>query len=176
LALGRETRVKRSSWLGGAVLLAAYCAATIAGDDDSAWAIPKLPQTKGSLNNNYYPDAARRAGTEGRVLIAFDISADGRVRNPSVIWSENGAFDASALGMLKEMRFSVPADWMNTGAHRRWRLGFVFRLAPSGGQDCDFAIPTETLFVTGSRLRGGPVRAIPEIGTSRGCPKLPLPP
>src|ERR1700693_3936060 len=35
---------------------------------------------------DWYPPKARRSGLEGRVLVAFDITAAGRVRNASILW------------------------------------------------------------------------------------------
>lgn len=43
--------------------------------------LPPLKNSKGI----YYPEAAKRAGLEGKVLVAFDIVADGRVANLSII-------------------------------------------------------------------------------------------
>jgi TonB family protein len=120
----------------------------------SAWELPKLPLYQLLSHQDWYPLAARQAGLEGRVLVGFDITADGHIRNISVIWSENRVFESSAVALLKNARFTLPADWASTATSRRWRLGFVYRLAPGTCQSDQFAIPVEKVFVTGSRLTG----------------------
>jgi TonB family protein len=120
----------------------------------SAWGLPKLPLYQLLSHQDWYPLAAREASLEGRVLVGFDITADGHVRNISVIWSENGVFESSAVALLKSARFTLPADWASTATSRRWRLGFVYRLAPDTCQSDQFAIPVEKILITGSRLSG----------------------
>ena len=124
--------------------------------DTSAWALPKLPPFKLEGVRDWFPEVARRDGLEGRVLVGFDIAAQGSAKNISVIWSSTRVFESNAVGMLRTARFSVPSDWMESGGWRRWRLGFVFRLSPSCESD-EFAIPVEKVLVTGSRVIGAPV-------------------
>ena len=124
--------------------------------DTSGWELPKLPHFRPESGRDWFPDAARRMGLEGRVLVGFDISAQGRAKNVAVIWSEDRVFVPSAVEMVKGMRFDVPSDWTNEGAFRRWRLGIVYRLHPSCHSG-EFAIPVETVVITGSRLVGAPV-------------------
>lgn len=145
-----------------------FSSAIAMGDD--AWELPKLPAHDFPNDRDWYPLPARAQGVEGRVLLGFDISSDGRTKKISVIWAENGdngVLATSARQMLTVFRFRVPADWAESGAWRRWRLGFVYRLFPSG-QALDFAIPVEPVVITGSRLRGAPVRSKPAPGESGG--------
>ena len=54
-----------------------------------------------------YPDAARAAGTEGRVTVRYDIDAAGVVRNAVVVAAEPaGVFDEAALRNVRSWRFS----------------------------------------------------------------------
>lgn len=150
-----------------ACVMLVCCGAALA-DEQAAFALPRLPQIVASLTNDWYTDAARRAGLEGRVLIAFYIAPDGRAKNPSVIWAEDAVLAANALEFLKAARFKVPSDWGTEERWRRWRLGFVFRLCPSG-QSGEFAIPAETVYITGSRLPGAPVRTAPSAERPDTC-------
>ena len=53
-----------------------------------------------------YPAAAKAAGTEGHVVIRYDVTAAGTVANARVVESvPAGAFDASALAALTRWRF-----------------------------------------------------------------------
>jgi len=62
--------------------------------------LPSLKSSKGI----YYPDAAKRVGLEGKVLVAFDIVADGRVANLSIIFSDDSAFEKSAKEYMSGLR------------------------------------------------------------------------
>lgn len=54
-----------------------------------------------------YPEAARRAGTEGKVKVRYDIGIDGAVRNAVVIGSEPpGVFDETALKTVRSWKFT----------------------------------------------------------------------
>lgn len=151
------------------LLLGASCGATVTSTgDDSAWEIPKLPHAKYQSNHDWYPTSARREGLEGRVLVGFDIVATGLVRNVSVIWSEDPVFESSAVSLLKGAKFTLPGDWSGSDALRRWRLGFVYCLFPSGQPD-QFAIPAEKIYITGSRLPGAPVRTVPKPNSRGSC-------
>ena len=151
-----------------ACLMFVCCEATVA-DEQHAFALPTLPQIRAWLSNDWYGDAARRAGLEGRVLLAFNITPDGRAKNPSVIWAEDTTLAANALEFLKSSRFKVPSHWGAEDRWRRWRLGVVFRLCPSSGQSAEFAIPEETVYVTGSRMTGAPVRTAPSAERPDTC-------
>jgi TonB family protein len=152
-----------------AFLLVSCCAASSLADDEGAWAIPKLPQwVVTPKDQDWYPADAQRTGLEGRVLVAFDITADGRAKSISVLWAEDSLLGVGAVQLLKGIRFKVPPDWGTADLSRRWRLGFVYRLCPSG-QTGDFAIPVETVYITGSRLRGAPVHTAPANKQSDTC-------
>lgn len=129
--------------------------AQAAGVDDvasHAWDLPQLPRYTSGVAREWYPDAARGRDAEGRVLLGFDITDDGRAANVSVIWSENRMFDSSAVGLVRSVHFKVPTDWARTGALTRWRLGVVYRLSPGSCQSDAFAIPVQKVYITGSRL------------------------
>ena len=53
-----------------------------------------------------YPEDAKKAGIEGRVMVAFDICEDGAVRNVKVLRGVNEALDAEALRVI-----SSSPDW-----------------------------------------------------------------
>ena len=155
---------------GIAALVAAACcsAATTNTTDDSAWEIPKLPHPKYRLDRDWYPTLARERGLEGRVLVGFDITAAGLARNVSVIWSEDPVFESTVISFLKEAKFTAAGDSSSWDAARRWRLGFVYCLFPSGQPD-QFAIPVEKIYITGSRLRSAPVRTVPKPNSRGSC-------
>lgn len=53
-----------------------------------------------------YPEMARRAGIEGRVVVQFIIDKEGYVREPEVVRSLGGGLDEAALEAVKQVRFT----------------------------------------------------------------------
>lgn len=53
-----------------------------------------------------YPELARQAGLEGRVTVRVRVGRDGRVKEASVVRSDNGAFDDSALAAARQWTFT----------------------------------------------------------------------
>ncbi len=59
----------------------------------------------------YYPEAAYLAKAEGKVVVEFDVTADGNTTNiKSVAATTPGLFDQAAMGMLNAARFEALAD------------------------------------------------------------------
>ncbi len=70
--------------------------------------VEQMPAFNGDVqawlaNNVNYPDAAREAGIEGRVVIKFVVSEDGSVTEALVERGVNAALDAEALRAVKKM-------------------------------------------------------------------------
>ncbi len=53
-----------------------------------------------------YPEIARQAGIEGRVAVRVRIGRDGRVREASVVQSQNAIFDDAALDAVRRWTFT----------------------------------------------------------------------
>ncbi|HUN25259.1 MAG TPA: TonB family protein [Steroidobacteraceae bacterium] len=155
------------------LLVGAYCAAAPSSPSvDSAWQLPKLPHGNYPVDREWYPTLARQEGMEGTVLVGFDISDKGLPQNVSVIWSENPVFESSAVSFLEAAQFTLPSNWSRSDALRRWRLGFVYCLDPSGQSD-QFAIPVEKIYIIGSRLPKAPVRTVPRPNSHGSCVTTP---
>jgi TonB family protein len=132
-----------------------------------AWELPHLPRIDFG-SGYYYPTGAMRLGVEGRVLVAFDITAAGRARNVSILWTEDASLATQTVKLLERARFKVSADWTSSGEWRRWRAGFVYRMPPSC-QTEEFAIPVEKVYISASRLPGTAVRNHPGPNASGSC-------
>jgi TonB family protein len=140
----------------------------IAEDAPSSPAQPQKPPKSEIINQNlaFYPAKAQRLGQEGRVVMAFDIRADGRVANAVVVSSEEPGLDAAALDVLKNRKFEVPAGGASEG--RPYRLGVAFCLRPSS-QPTDFEEGVERTVITRSRIPGAPVKNPWKEGASKVC-------
>lgn len=69
---------------------------------------PRLLNRDEMLANlrRFYPESERRAGREGRVVVALHIGADGRVDPVDVVSGSSPAFDAAARKVGALMRFA----------------------------------------------------------------------
>lgn len=91
-----------------------------------------LPQLTVDLSSLSYPAAQQRQGLQGRVLVAFTINKRGRANDPVVVDSEPaGEFDAVAIKAIKQVRFTVPDDWEDSGdSAYQYQLSVLFKLSP----------------------------------------------
>lgn len=53
-----------------------------------------------------YPELARRAGIEGRVILQFIVDVEGNVINPTVVRGAGAGLDQAALDAISQMRFN----------------------------------------------------------------------
>jgi protein TonB len=77
--------------------------------------------------NIRYPDVARLAGLEGRVIVQFIIDEKGRVSNPMVIRGQGGGLDEEALRVVREARFK-PGKQRGKPVKVRMSIPINFRL------------------------------------------------
>jgi protein TonB len=73
--------------------------------------VENMPEMIGGQQALYsvlrYPDIARRAGIEGRVIIQFVVDEQGNVQNPIVVRSAGGGgLDEAAIEAIKRVRFT----------------------------------------------------------------------
>src|SRR3954466_6358920 len=108
------------------------CSAAAIADETPSTPAQLRPVPKSEIinqNESFYPAKAQRLGQEGRVVMAFDIRANGRVTNALVVSSEEPALDSAALAVLANRKFEVAAGEASEG--RPYRLGVAFCLRPS---------------------------------------------
>ncbi|HEX6981874.1 MAG TPA: energy transducer TonB [Balneolaceae bacterium] len=74
-------------------------------------AVQQMPKMVGGqkwlYNQTEYPERARRAGIEGRVIIQFIVNKKGEVENAKVIRGIGGGCDKAALKVIKKAQFTV---------------------------------------------------------------------
>jgi TonB family protein len=105
-----------------------------------------LPALSVDLNSLAYPGSAQRAGLQGRVLTAFNISRKGRAQDIEIVSAEPPEeFDATAIRAVKQVRFTVPRDWEDSGGETyRFQLSVLFRLNPCVAPACVTPTPHES--------------------------------
>jgi TonB family protein len=127
--------------------------------------LPPIKSSKGV----YYPEAAKRVGLEGKVLVAFDIVADGRVANVAILFSDESAFENTAREYMSGLRFEVPSNWASSASrYQRYHIGFVFCIPPSDLVGT-FGIAASPVTISTNRISGSPIRNPPAAGAAGIC-------
>ncbi len=74
-----------------------------------------------------YPEIARQAGLEGKVIVEAIIDENGNVIDARVVYSDNEIFNKAALDAMRKMRYK-PAKHKGIPVKVKIRQPFVFRL------------------------------------------------
>ncbi len=103
-----EWRFTPPSREGRAVATRVVLPLAFEGSAERAYATGQLDEPPRILHREVpvYPYAQRRAGGEGRVVLGFEVSAEGRVENVSVHESNNSVFEEPAIAALMKWRFT----------------------------------------------------------------------
>jgi TonB family protein len=104
--------------------------------------LPKLPKIKNphSVAGLFYPMRAVRLSQQGRVLVEFAISPEGRAVDVTVAAAEpQGVFDDTVTSYIRGLQFDVPTNWEASGAALlKYHISFAFLLRPCrDGVPCD---------------------------------------
>lgn len=93
--------------------------------------VEKMPEPIGGMQAIYenirYPELARRAGIEGRVVVQFIVDEEGNVVNPTVIRGIGGGCDEAAIAAVRDVKF-IPGMQRGRNVKVQFQLPIVFRL------------------------------------------------
>lgn len=109
--------------------------------------VERMPEPIGGMQAIYerirYPEIARKAGIEGRVVLQFIVDEEGNVTEPHVIRGIGGGCDESALEAIKGIKFT-PGMQRGRPVKVQFQLPIVFRLPSESveGKDEDGASGT----------------------------------
>lgn len=94
-------------------------------------AVEQMPELIGGLaelqKNIKYPQMARKAGIEGRVIVQFIVTEDGNVEDPRVIRGIGGGCDEEALRAVKNAKFK-PGKQRGKAVRVQYSLPVIFQL------------------------------------------------
>ena len=76
-----------------------------------------------------YPEAARRAGVEGRVVVQFVVDETGAVRDPVAVRSDSDLLSQAAVDAVRQQRFT-PGRVEGRPVKVRFAVPVTFRLTP----------------------------------------------
>ncbi len=100
-------------------------------EEDFFVAVEEMPQLKGGLaglqSQINYPEMARKAGIEGRVIIQFVVTENGNVEDPRVIRGIGGGADEEALRVVKQAQFE-PGRQRGKPVRVQYSLPITFQL------------------------------------------------
>ncbi len=82
------------------------------------------------LNENVkYPEAAEKAGTQGRVVVQFIVEADGSITNVKVLKNVSDEIDAEAVRVIKAMPKWKPGSQKGQPVRVKYTIPVTFRLS-----------------------------------------------
>lgn len=147
---GSSARLRRPSAAAHVFgFLFAFLAANLAG----CAAGGRPPQLEGGADL-VYPVQARAAGVEGRVVVRYDITREGRVVNAAVVSAEpTGVFEEAALAAVRSWRFRPAVARGEAVAALGRRSEVTFRI----GDDARYDKPPAPAGAADSGADSGPV-------------------
>jgi len=102
--------------------------------------IESMPEPVGGMaaifENLTYPETARRAGIEGRVIVQFTVDEKGNVVDPEVVRGIGGGCDEAAIDAIKAVEWT-PGTQHGEPVSTEFMLPITFRLDAGGGESSD---------------------------------------
>jgi protein TonB len=100
-------------------------------EEDFFVAVEQMPELIGGLaelqKTIKYPEMARKAGIEGRVIVQFIVTENGDVEDPRVIRGIGGGCDEEALRAVKQAKFK-PGKQRGKPVRVQYSLPVIFQL------------------------------------------------
>lgn len=94
--------------------------------------VEQMPELIGGINslqtNAKYPEMARMAGIEGKVIVEFVVDAKGNVRDASIVKGLGGGCDEEAIRVLNEHAKFTPGRQDGRAVNVKMTLPITFKL------------------------------------------------
>lgn len=101
--------------------------------------------------NIRYPEAAHKAGTQGRVTVQFVVGKDGSIGNVGILRGVDPALDAEAIRVISSMPKWKPGTQKGEPVNVKYTVPVMFRLTPKPVEKID------EMIVVGYRTPDAPV-------------------
>ena len=130
------------------------------GDEDVFEVVENMPEfpdggmpglMKYLSTNIRYPEAAHKAGTQGRVTVQFVVGKDGSIGNVSILRGVDPALDAEAIRVISGMPKWKPGTQKGEPVNVKYTVPVMFRLTPEPVEKID------EMIVVGYRTPNAPV-------------------
>ncbi|MFH5833035.1 TonB family protein [Halalkalibaculum sp. DA3122] len=116
--------------------------------------VEQMPELKGGLTSLQqcvnYPEEARRAGIEGRVIVQFIVNEQGNVESPQIIRGIGGGADEEAIRCVKTAQFE-PGKQRGNPVRVQYSLPITFKL-PASETETNSPINVEQMEVNHQQL------------------------
>ena len=113
--------------------------------------------------NKHYPESAKAAGVEGRVIVQFTVDCKGNVTAPKVLRSVNKEIDAEAVRLIRSMPQWEPAESDNKPVATKMTLPVVFKIESSTD---DQSTSKKTFYVDGVKQPVGYEKQLSKVDPS----------
>lgn len=94
--------------------------------------VEDMPEPIGGLDAIYrnirYPEAARRAGIEGRVIVQFIVDENGNVTNPTILRGIGAGCDEAAIAAIQSVQWT-PGRQRGRPVKVQFQVPIMFRLS-----------------------------------------------
>lgn len=116
------------------------------GDEDVFEVVENMPEfpdggmpglMKYLSTNIRYPEAAHKAGTQGRVTVQFVVGKDGSIGNVSILRGVDPALDAEAIRVISGMPKWKPGTQKGEPVNVKYTVPVMFRLTPQPVEKID---------------------------------------
>ena len=130
------------------------------GDEDVFEVVENMPEfpdggmpglMKYLSTNIRYPEAAHKAGTQGRVTVQFVVGKDGSIGNVGILRGVDPALDAEAIRVISGMPKWKPGTQKGEPVNVKYTVPVMFRLTPEPVEKID------EMIVVGYRTPDTPV-------------------
>jgi TonB family protein len=119
--------------------------------------VEQMPEFSGGMNemmkylsmNVRYPEAAKKAGKDGRVVVQFVVEADGSISNAKVVRSVNEELDAEAVRVIEKMPNWKPGMQNGKAVRVRYNIPIAFRLNSTMKEEPKDKVESSALTVVG---------------------------
>ncbi|WP_372636961.1 TonB family protein, partial [Fodinibius sp.] len=112
-------------------------------------AVEQMPELIGGLESLMteitYPQEAREAGEEGRIIIRFIVNEEGTVEEPQIMRGVSESLDQEALRVVKQAQFK-PGRQRGEPVPVQYSLPIIFKLPPAApGEESAVSVKTPTM-------------------------------
>ncbi len=105
-------------------------------DIDVYMKVEKMPAYPGGTRelkkdiyeNLVYPEAAKKEGLQGTVIVLFVIDKEGQITNLEIAYSTNHIFDSAALDVLSHLKTFIPGEQHGKKVNAYYTLPIMFKL------------------------------------------------
>ncbi len=122
---------------------------TLTPDESVFEVVEQMPEFPGGYKemmkyieqNMRYPEEAKKAGTQGRVVVQFLVNKNGAISDVSVLHSVDRLLDAEAVRLVRSMPKWKPGMQKGKAVTVKYTIPMMFRLTEAGGKDAPKSQP-----------------------------------